>query len=195
MAEKMTKSEVLAHIAEKTGVTKKVAGEVVDALVELAYKEARHEFTIPGLGIIALSQRPARKMIMRFGPKTGQEIDVPAKKVLKFRFAKSAKEAILGVSAPSKMVAAPVKKDDLVLIEGIGPKIAEAFNKAGIMTFKQLSTTPVERLHHLLAEAKYAADPTTWPEQARLAAEGKMDELKKLQDALIGGRKETPAAH
>ena len=97
MAEKMTKSEVLAHIAEKTGVTKKVAGEVVDALVELAYKEARHEFTIPGLGIIALSQRPARKMIMRFGPKAGQEIDVPAKKVLKFRYAKAAKEAILGV--------------------------------------------------------------------------------------------------
>ena len=190
MAEKMSKSEVLTHIAEKTGVTKKVAGEVVDALVELAYKEARHEFTIPGLGIIALSQRPARKMIMRFGPKAGQEIDVPAKKVLKFRFAKAAKEAILGVTP--KTVAAPVKKDDLVLIEGIGPKIAEAFNKAGIMTFKQLSTTPVEKLHQILAEAKYAADPKTWPEQARLAAEGKMDELKKLQDALVGGRVETP---
>jgi DNA-binding protein HU-beta len=189
MAEKMSKSEILTHIAEKTGVTKKVAGEVVDALVELAYKEARHEFTIPGLGIIALSQRPARKMVMRFGPKAGQEIDVPAKKVLKFRYAKAAKEAILGVTPASKTVSAPVKKDDLVIIEGIGPKIAEAFNKDGIMNFKQLSTTPVDRLRHLLAQAGIAADPETWPEQARLAAEGKMDELKKLQDALIGGRK------
>jgi DNA-binding protein HU-beta len=188
MAEKMSKSEILTHVAEKTGVTKKVAGEVVDALVELAYKEARHEFTIPGLGIIALSQRPERKMIMRFGPKAGQEIDVPAKKVLKFRFAKAAKEAILGVTPASKTVGAPAKKDDLALIEGIGPKIAEALNKDGILTFKQLSTTPVEKLHHLLAEAKYAADPTTWPQQAKLAAEGKMDELKKLQDALIAGR-------
>lgn len=187
MAEKMSKSEVLTHIAEKTGVTKKVAGEVVDALVELAYKEARHEFTIPGLGIIALSQRPARKMIMRFGPKAGQEIDVPAKKVLKFRYAKAAKEAILGVTPASKTAAAPAKKDDLVLIEGVGPKIAEAFNKAGIMTFKQLSTTPVDKLRQLLAEANYAADPTTWPQQAKLAAEGKMDELKKLQDQLMAG--------
>ena len=78
-----------------------------------------------------------------------------------------------------------VEKDDLALIEGIGPKIAEAFNKAGIVNFKQLSTTPVERLRHLLAQAGYAADPESWPEQARLAAEGKMDELKKLQDALV----------
>ncbi len=120
MAEKMSKSQVLAHIAEQTGVSKKVAGQVVDALVELAYKEASHQFTIPGLGIIALSERPARKMTMRFGPKAGQEIDVPAKKVLKFRFSKSAKEAILG---PGE-----VKQDDLALIEGIGPKIAEALN-------------------------------------------------------------------
>jgi DNA-binding protein HU-beta len=95
MAEKMSKSEVLSHIADKTGVTKKVAGEVVDALVELAYREARHEFTIPGLGIIALSDRAARKMVMRFGPQAGQEVEVPAKRVLKFRFAKAAKDAIL----------------------------------------------------------------------------------------------------
>ncbi len=96
MAGKMSKSEVLSHIAEKTGVTKKVAGEVVEALVELAYSEARHQFTIPGLGVIALSERAPRKMIMRFGPKAGQEIEVPAKRVVKFRFAKAAKDAILG---------------------------------------------------------------------------------------------------
>jgi DNA-binding protein HU-beta len=104
MTEKMSKHEILSQIAEKTGVTRKVAGEVVDALVELAYKEARHQFTIPGLGVITLSDRAARKMVMRFGPKAGQEIEVPAKKVLKFRFAKAAKEAIVGPRASKKAV-------------------------------------------------------------------------------------------
>jgi nucleoid DNA-binding protein len=51
-------------------------------------------------------------MVMRFGPKAGQEIDVPAKKVLKFRFTKTAKEAILSSQTP-------VKKNDLENVEGV----------------------------------------------------------------------------
>ncbi len=181
MAEKMSKHEIIAHIADKTGVTRKVAGEMLDALVQLAYDQANHQFTIPGLGVISLSQRPARKMVMRFGSKAGQEIEVPAKKVLKFRFSKPAKDAIMGPPV--------VNKDDLALIEGIGPKIAECLNAAGILTFKQLSQTPVEKLRQILADSKFLGDPGTWPEQAKLAAEGKMEELKKLQDALQGGRR------
>jgi DNA-binding protein HU-beta len=92
---KMTKSAILKHIAEKTGVTKKQAGAVIEALVTLAYKEAKNTFTIPGLGKLVLSTRPERQMVMRFGPKAGQTITVPAKKVLKFRIAKAAKDAIL----------------------------------------------------------------------------------------------------
>ena len=178
MSEKLSKHQVLSYIAEHTGVTKKVAGEMLDALVELAYKEACNQFTIPGLGVIALSDRPARKMIMRFGPRSGQEIDVPAKQVLKFRFSKAAKEAILHPA-----------KDDLALIEGIGPKIAEALNHAGVFTFRQLAATPVETLHHVLDEAKFPGEPGTWAEQAQLAADGKMEELQKLQDELKGGRR------
>ncbi len=97
---KMTKSQVLSQVAEKSGVNKKTAGQVVDALVELAYKEAPNGFVIPGLGQIVLSQRPARDMVMRFGPKTGQTIHVPAKKALKFRFSKPAKDAILNRQSP-----------------------------------------------------------------------------------------------
>ena len=121
-------------------------------------------------------------MTMRFGPKAGQEITVPAKKVLKFRFTKSAKDAILGGTA------AVAKKDDLVIIEGIGPKIAKAFNKAGIGTFKQLAEAPVAQLRQILSDSKFPDDPTTWPEQAKLADAGKMEELKKLQDELNAGR-------
>lgn len=92
---KLTKSQTLSHLAGKTGVSKKVAGQFVEELVKLAYKEAKNSFMIPGLGKLELKNRPARSMIMRFGPKTGQTIQVPAKKVLKFRVAKAAKDAIL----------------------------------------------------------------------------------------------------
>ncbi len=92
---KMTKSQVQAYLAEKTGVSKKVAGQFLDELAELAYREAANGFVIPGLGQIVMSSRPAREMVMRFGPKAGQTIQVPAKKTVKFRFAKPAKEAIL----------------------------------------------------------------------------------------------------
>jgi predicted flap endonuclease-1-like 5' DNA nuclease len=187
MTERMTKSETYAYLAEKTGLKRQEVALVIDELANLAYKEAKNTFVIPGLGIIVLSERAARKMVMRFGPKAGQEITVPAKKVLRFRFTKSAKDAILGPSA-AKPAKVAVKKDDLVIIEGIGPKIAKAFNKAGILTFQQLADTPVAKLHEILRDASLSATPVTWPEQARLAAEGKMDELKTLQDRLIAGR-------
>ncbi|MCX6899887.1 MAG: HU family DNA-binding protein [Verrucomicrobiia bacterium] len=92
---KMTKSQIAATIAEKVGIKKKEAALAMEELANLAYKEAKNTFVVPGLGKLVLVQRPARKMIMRFGPKAGQEILVPAKKVVKFRLAKAAKDAIL----------------------------------------------------------------------------------------------------
>lgn len=92
---KMTKSQIAATLAEKVGIKKKQAALVMEELANLAYKEAKNTFVVPGLGKLVLVQRPARKMIMRFGPKAGQEITVPAKKVVKFRLAKAAKDAIL----------------------------------------------------------------------------------------------------
>ncbi len=106
-------------------------------------------------------------------------------------------------AAPKKEAAAPkaekaaapkkadAKGDDLRKVEGIGPKIAELFNNAGIMTFADLGATSVEKLNEILAEAggSYKSkDPGTWPAQAALAAEGKWDELKKWQDELDGGK-------
>ena len=93
---KMTKSQIAAIIADKVEIKKKQAVQAMEVLASLAYKEAKNTFVVPGLGKLVLVQRPARKMIMRFGPKAGQEITVPAKKVVKFRIAKVAKEAILG---------------------------------------------------------------------------------------------------
>ena len=96
MAKAMTKSEVATQLAEKVGITKKQASAFFDAQADLAYKQAKNTFVIPGLGKLVLSERGPREIMMRFGPKAGQIVKVPKKKVLKFRVAKAAKDAILG---------------------------------------------------------------------------------------------------
>lgn len=99
----------------------------------------------------------------------------------------------VGKKAAAAVVSAPVVKesDDLTKIEGIGPKIAEILNGAGILTFTDLSGTDPERMREMLADAggQFAThDPETWPKQSELARDGSWDELKKWQDELDGGR-------
>ena len=81
--------------------------------------------------------------------------------------------------------------DDLTIVEGIGPKIAEALNAAGITKWTQLASHSAEQIATLLANTDGSfgvADPTTWPQQAQMAADGLFDELKAWQDKLDGGR-------
>ena len=89
----MTKSQVQATLAAKLGVSKKQAGQFFDELATLAYKEAKNTFVLPWLGKLVLVQRAAR---IGRNPATGEQIQIPAKKVVKFRVAKAAKDAILG---------------------------------------------------------------------------------------------------
>ena len=90
---KLTKSATLSALAAKTGLSKKQAGQFIDELVKLAYKEAKNSFTLPGLGKLVLVNRAAR---IGRNPATGEQIQIPAKRVVKFRVAKAAKDAILG---------------------------------------------------------------------------------------------------
>jgi len=92
MAKAMTKSQIMTKLAEDCDMTKKDVIGVVDALVNLAYKQAKNGFTIPGLGKLVLVKRKAR---MGRNPATGEQIKIPAKTVLKFRIAKAAKDAVL----------------------------------------------------------------------------------------------------
>lgn len=92
MAKAMTKSQIADHLANKTGVTKKTAVQFLDEMAALAYKEAKNSFTVPGVGKLVLAHRKART---GRNPQTGQPIKIPAKKVVKFRIAKQAKDAIL----------------------------------------------------------------------------------------------------
>ncbi len=81
--------------------------------------------------------------------------------------------------------------DDLTKIEGIGPKAAEVLHEAGITTFAKLAKSKAEDIKEILEKSGghfNAQDPTSWPEQAQLAADEKWDELKELQDKLIAGR-------
>ncbi len=90
----MTKSETLQALADKTGKSKKEAGEMLEALVAIAYGETKKsgEFTIPGLGKLQKKHRAARE---GRNPATGATIQIPAKTVVKFRVAKAAKDSIL----------------------------------------------------------------------------------------------------
>ena len=84
-----------------------------------------------------------------------------------------------------------IKQDDLKIIEGVGPKLASIMNNGGIKTWSDLANAKVEEVKAILAEAgnRYKAfDPTTWPNQAKFAMEGKWDELKAYQDRLHGGK-------
>jgi hypothetical protein len=83
-----------------------------------------------------------------------------------------------------------VKHDDLTAIEGIGPKISGLLKDNGITSYKVLAKTDVAKIANQLKKAGFTlAEPSTWPEQAALLAEGKMKELKMLQANLKGGRR------
>lgn len=80
------------------------------------------------------------------------------------------------------------KPDDLKKIEGVGPKIMEVLVENGISTYAELANTKVEKISELISDVRGNHVPDTWPAQAKLAAEGKWDELKKWQDELDGGK-------
>jgi len=92
MGKSMTKSQIASHFANKFGLKKKVANEFFLELASLAYKEAPNQFPIPGIGKLVLVDRKAR---MGRNPATGETIQIPAKKVVKFKVAKAAKVEIL----------------------------------------------------------------------------------------------------
>ncbi len=95
MGKALTKSELIAKLAEMNGLSKKQVKKLIDDLAQLAYKEAKNSFTLPGLGKLVLVERKER---LARNPRTGEMVQVPAKKVVKFKVAKACKEAVLSQS-------------------------------------------------------------------------------------------------
>lgn len=104
-----------------------------------------------------------------------------ASKVIEYKFDKEAALMHFGKK---------VKENDLTIIEGIGPKIAELFQNAGIKTWEDLSKTSVENCKNILNEGGerfVLHNPSTWPKQAEMAYQGLWEKLKEWQDKLDGG--------
>ncbi|MCS6828471.1 MAG: helix-hairpin-helix domain-containing protein, partial [Caldilinea sp.] len=132
------------------------------------------------------------------GPKLLAEAPAPATPLQesKQESKKTSKRSKKGASTPVGAEQAPAADepaaDNLQIIEGIGPKIAELLAQNGITSFADLAAASPEDLRKMLLAAgrRFAVtDPTTWPEQAALAAKGDLEALKALQASLKGGRR------
>ena len=93
MAKSMTKSAIIGHLSQRSGLSKKQVTDLMEQLSTLAVKEAKNVFVVPGFGRLVLANRKAR---MGRNPQTGEPIKIPAKRVVKFRLAKSLKDSVLG---------------------------------------------------------------------------------------------------
>jgi DNA-binding protein HU-beta len=93
MAKTMTKSAIIAHLSQKTSLTKKQVVDVMDQLLSLATKEAKNVFVVPNFGRLVLANRKAR---MGRNPQTGEPLKNPAKRELKIRLAKTLNDTVLG---------------------------------------------------------------------------------------------------
>jgi len=89
----MTTSALIAHLAQKTSLSKKQIVAAMDPLLTHATKEAKNVFVVPNFGRLVLANRKAR---MGRNPQTGEPLKIPAKRVVKFRLAKSLKDSVLG---------------------------------------------------------------------------------------------------
>ena len=143
-------------------------------------------------GVVTYSKKRLNRTFISIIPHEGV-----AETIAKPKKAKPAPKAATPVAPAAVKASAPAaeaptgQKDDLKKIEGIGPKIAEILNNAGVMTFADLAGTDADKIKSILEEAgpRYKAhDPTTWPAQSKMAADGEWDKLKAWQDELDGGK-------
>ena len=120
---------------------------------------------------------------------TKEETPPAAKKEAAPKVVEEVKETAPAPEVVEETPAAPVETDDLTKVEGIGPKIGQTLKDAGFPTFAALAAADVDKLKSILSDAKLAShDPTTWPAQAKMAADGEWDKLKVWQDELDGGK-------
>ncbi|MEO0525966.1 MAG: 50S ribosomal protein L21 [Bacteroidota bacterium] len=127
------------------------------------------------------AKKAAKPAAKKEAPKTKAAPKTAAPKVA----AKKVESIAPKKAAPKKTAS---KADDLKKIEGIGPKIAETLTAAGIATFAELAKTDAAKISEVIAGVRGNHVTDTWPKQAKLAADGKWDELKKWQDELDGGK-------
>ena len=156
--------------------------------VKNGHRQYLSEIQIESIVASGAKKAPAKKAT---APTPAKKEAVPVKAATPVKAAAPKKEAVkVEKAAPALKAAAPkkAKADDLKKIEGIGPKIAETLVAAGISTFADLAKAKPAKISEIIADVRGNHVPDTWPQQAKLAADGKWDELKELQDKLDGGK-------
>lgn len=135
--------------------------------------------------LTAAEEKTTKTRRSRRGGKKGADAETSAVEVKEAKAAPVVVEEAPIVEAE----ATPASADDLEIVEGIGPKIAEALAEAGVTTFAQLADMTPEAIQEIVSAAGIGSkSPATWPQQAALARDGKFDELKTWQDELNGGQ-------
>jgi len=161
----------------------------IDGVVVFTRKRDDRNYVsvLPQVAEVVDAPAPAKKAAPKSEPAPKAKAPVAAPEVT---------EAAAEVEAAAEKKAAPKKEkapklDDLKIIEGVGPKIETLLKDGGINTWAELAAASVDRLKEILDAAgpRYQIhDPSTWPAQAKFAAEGKWEELKDYQEMLMGGR-------
>jgi large subunit ribosomal protein L27 len=153
-------------------------------------------------GVVVFTRKRDDRNYVSVLPQVAEVVDAPAPAKKAAPKSAPAPKAEAKVAAPEVAEAAEEKKaapkkdkapklDDLKIIEGVGPKIETLLKDGGISTWAELAVASVDRLKEILDAAgpRYQIhDPSTWPAQAKFAAEGKWEELKDYQEMLMGGR-------
>ncbi len=146
--------------------------------VKNGHRQALTEIIIESIVTSGAKKAAPKKETKKAAPKAEKEVKAAAAPKAEAKPKAAPKKA-----APKKSA----KGDDLKKIEGIGPKIAETLNANGIVTFADLAKADPKQIAEFIKDVRGNHVPDTWPKQAGLAADGKWDELKELQDRLDGG--------
>src|SRR5262245_52804587 len=94
--EHLSPDQVVARLASMSKLSPEQVRALLQAQAELACEQARVDYPIPGVGVLHMMDMPARSMVMQFGPKKGQTVEIPAKKKLTFRVCKMLKDVVFG---------------------------------------------------------------------------------------------------
>lgn len=169
-----TAAEVLAKVAgAKKGDAKAAPKKTIAVKAEAK--------AAPAVAAAVVAPAPVAEVV---------EEEVAAPVVVEAAIEAPAAEDEEATKAPAVKKGSP-KLDDLKIVEGVGPKIEQLLKEGGIHTWADLAAADVDRLKEILDAAgpRYQIhNPSTWPAQAKFAAEGNFDELKEYQDMLTGGR-------
>ncbi|EDP72663.1 hypothetical protein FBALC1_16217 [Flavobacteriales bacterium ALC-1] len=147
--------------------------------VKNGHRQSLTEIVIEGITASGAKKAAPKKETKKAEPKAAAKKAAPKAEAAPKKAAPKAKPAAKKATG---------KADDLKKIEGIGPKIASTLVEAGIATFAELAKTKPVKISEIIAGVRGNHVTDTWPKQAKLAADGKWDELKKWQDELDGGK-------